>query len=88
MQQPISLRQPIQAIITLPHRAHESTQRIDVIFSRVAAVLVDLADADLDGGVVFGFDDAVRCAAFAGDVTVVRGWELVGSSMERVLRRR
>merc|ERR1712230_95489 len=32
--------------------------------------LVNLADAELDTGVVFGFDDAVGRAAFAGDVEI------------------
>ncbi len=32
------------------------------------AVLVDLGNGDLDGGVVLSLDDAVGCAAFARDI--------------------
>jgi len=39
-----------------------------VVLARVAAVLVDLADADLDAGVVLGLDDTVGRAALAWDV--------------------
>jgi hypothetical protein len=41
-----------------------------VVLAGVAAVLVDFGDAELHGGVVLGFDDAVGGGAFAGDVTV------------------
>jgi len=40
-----------------------------VVLARVAAVLVDLGDADLHAGVVLGLDDAAGRAALAGDVT-------------------
>ena len=60
-----------------PHRPHEATQRIHLVLARVPAVLVHFADGDLHGGVVFGFDDAVCRAAFAGDVAGRRGGELV-----------
>ena len=68
LQQPIPLRQPVQRVIPLAHSPHKATQRIDLVFARVATVFIDFANGDLDGGVVFGFDDAVGCAAFAGDV--------------------
>jgi hypothetical protein len=72
LQQSIPLTQPIQRIITLAHRAHEAAQRIDLVLARVASVFVHLADGDLHRGVVFGFDDAVGGAAFAGDVAVLK----------------
>ena len=68
LQQPIPLCQPIQRIIPLTHSPHEAAQGIDLVLARVAAVLIDFADGDLNGGVVFSFDDAVGCAAFTGDV--------------------
>jgi hypothetical protein len=68
LQKPIFLRQPIQTVITLRSTPHESAERIHLVLACISAVLVDFADADLYGGVVFSFDDAVRCAAFAGDV--------------------
>lgn len=39
-----------------------------MVLARVPAVLVDFANADLDGGVVLGLDDAVGRAALARDV--------------------
>lgn len=68
LQQPISLRQTIQRIIPLAHRPHETTQRINLVLTRVPAVLVYFADGNLHGGMVFGFDDAVCCGAFTGNV--------------------
>jgi len=72
LQQPISLRQSIQAIIALAPTPHESTQRINLVLAGVSTVLVNLADGDLNAGVVFGLDDAVGGAALAGDVAVRR----------------
>ena len=42
-----------------------------MVLTGVAARLVDFADTDLDGGVVFSFDDAVCGGALSGDVAVV-----------------
>lgn len=72
LQEPIPLRQSVQAVVALSAAAHEATERVHLVLAGVAARLVDFADADLDGGVVFGFDDAVCGGAFAGDVAVVR----------------
>jgi hypothetical protein len=68
LQEPILLRQPIQTVVALGSTPHKAAERVHLVLACVSAVLVDFADADLDGGVVFGFDDAVGCAAFAGDV--------------------
>ena len=68
LQQAISLRQPVQTVVALAHRADEAAQRVDLVLARVAAVLVHLADGNLHRGVVFGFDDPVGRGAFAGDV--------------------
>ena len=78
LQIPIPLRQTIDAIIRLAHRPHKPAQGIHLVLVRVPPVLVHLADGDLHRGVVFGFDDAVGCAAFAGDVAV--RWKEVVSS--------
>ena len=72
LQEPIPLRQSIQAIVALSAATHEATERVDLVLTGIAARLVDFADADLDGGVVFGFDDAVCGGALARDVAVVR----------------
>ena len=69
LQETISLCQPVQRVVALPHRPDESTQRVDLIFTCVPTVLVDFADADLDGGMVLRFYDTVCSAAFAGDIT-------------------
>ena len=39
-----------------------------VLAGDLTAVLVDLGDGDLDGGVVLGLDDAVGGRALPGDV--------------------
>ena len=70
LQETILLRQPIDTVVALAHGAHKAAQRIDLVLASVAAVLVDFADGDLYRRVVFGFDDAVRGAAFARDVAV------------------
>ena len=70
LQEPVLLRQPVHAVVALGSRSYESTQSIDLVLAGVSSILVHFAEADLHGGVVFGFDDAVGCAALAGDVAV------------------
>lgn len=60
LQKAIPLRQPVQTIIPLGSRPDKTTQCIHLILARVAAVVVNFGDGDLDRGVVFGFDYAVR----------------------------
>ena len=51
--------------------AHQcNLQSIDLVLASIPPILIHLADGDLHGSVVFGFDDAVRGAAFTGDVAV------------------
>ena len=64
----VPLGEAVHAVVALAHRAHEAAERVDLVLAGVAAVLVDLGDADLDGAVVLGLDDAVGRAALAGDV--------------------
>lgn len=68
LEETVALGQSVQGVIALGSRPHESAQGVDLVLAGVAAVFVNLADAELDTGVVFGFDDAVGRAAFAGDV--------------------
>jgi hypothetical protein len=70
LEEPVLLGKAVEGIVRLGARAHEAAERVDLVLARVAAVLVDLADADLHAGVVLGFDDAVCCAALAGDIAV------------------
>jgi len=70
LEEAIPLRQPVQAVIALGSRSHEAAKCIDLVLARVAACLVDLSNGNLHAGVVFGFDDAVGCAALTGDVEV------------------
>jgi hypothetical protein len=72
LQEPIALRQSVQAIVTLGAASHEAAECIDLVLARITARFVHFADAYLDGGMVFGFDDAVRSRALSGDVAVVR----------------
>jgi hypothetical protein len=68
----VPLGEAVHAVVALAHRAHEAAERVDLVLAGVAAVLVDLGDADLDGAVVLGLDDAVGRAALAGDVPAQR----------------
>lgn len=70
LQETITLCQPVEGVVALAHRADEAAEGIDLVVAGVSAVLVDLSDRDLDGCVVLGLDDAVRCAALAWDQTV------------------
>jgi hypothetical protein len=56
LQEAIALGQSVQAVVALGATAHEAAERIHLVLARVAARLVDFADADLDRRVVFGFD--------------------------------
>ena len=68
----VPLGEPVHAVVALAHRAHETAQGVGLVLAGVAAVLVNVADGDLGGGVVGGLDDAVRRGALAGDVTFRR----------------
>ena len=64
----VPLGEAVHAVVALAHRAHEAAERVDLVLAGVAAVLVDLCDADLHRGVVLGLDDAAGGAALAGDI--------------------
>jgi hypothetical protein len=69
LQQTISLCQSVQGIVALAHRSYEAAEGIDLVLPGVSAVLINLSYGDLDGCVILRLDDAVGCAALAGDVT-------------------
>lgn len=69
LEETITLCQPVEGVVALAHRADEAAEGVDLVLAGVSAVLVDLSDRDLDGCMVLGLDDAVRCAALAGDQT-------------------
>jgi hypothetical protein len=54
LEEAILLCEPVEAVVALAHGAHEAGEGVDLVVAGVAAVLVNLADADLDGGVVLG----------------------------------
>lgn len=60
--------EPVHRVVALAHGAYEAAQSIGLVLAGVATVLVHLADADLDGRVVLGLDDAAGGAALAWDV--------------------
>ena len=68
LQKSILLRQSVQTIVTFRSRPHKPAQCVHLILACVTAVLIDFANGNLDRGVVFCFNDTVRCAAFARDV--------------------
>jgi len=70
LEEAIFLCKPVQAVVGFAHCAHETAESIALVLASVAAVLVNLSDTDLDGGVILGLDDAAGGAALAGDVAV------------------
>jgi hypothetical protein len=77
LEETVPLGEAVDAVVALAHCAHEAAKRVDLVLAGVAAVLVNLGDADLDGAVVLGLDDAVGRAALAGDVPAQRKIKLV-----------
>ena len=68
LEEAVALCEPVDGVVGLAHGADEAGQGVDLVLAGVAAVLVDLCDADLHRGVVLGLDDAAGGAALAGDV--------------------
>lgn len=58
LEESILLCEPVKAVVGLAHGANEAGDGVDLVVTGVAAVLVNLADAQLDRGVVLGPDDA------------------------------
>lgn len=58
LEEAILLCEPVEAIVALAHGADEAAQGVNLVVASVAAVLVNLANADLDRSVVLGLDDA------------------------------
>ena len=58
LEEAVLLCEPVEAVVGLAHGADEAREGVDLVLSGVATVLIDLADADLDGGVVLSLDDA------------------------------
>jgi hypothetical protein len=69
LEEAILLCEPVEAVVGLAHGADEATEGVDLVVTGVAAVLVNLADGDLDGSVVLGLDDAsggrLECVSIA-----------------------
>lgn len=73
LEEAVPLREPVEGVVALADGSDEAAEGVDdVLAGDGAAVLVNLGDRDLDGGVVLGLDDAVGGAALAGDVAVGR----------------
>lgn len=70
LEEAVLLCESVKAVVGLAHGANEAGDGVDLVVPGVAAVLVNLADAQLDRGVVLGPDDASGSRAFAGDVEV------------------
>jgi hypothetical protein len=68
LQQTISLRQSVQRIVALAHCSYEAAESINLGLACESSTLINLSDGDLNRCVVLGLDDAVGCAALAGDV--------------------
>lgn len=70
LQVSITLGKTVEGVVALATGTHEAAQRVRLVLASCAAGLVDLSDGDLHRAVVVGLDDAVGCAALAGDVPV------------------
>jgi hypothetical protein len=70
LEEAVLLCEPVEAVVGLTHGANETADGVGLVVAGVAAVLVNLANAELDRGVVLGPDDASGGRAFAGDVKV------------------
>ncbi len=58
LEETVALCEPVHAVVGLAHSADEARESVNLVLAGVATVLVDLSDADLDGSVVLGLDDA------------------------------
>lgn len=66
----VALGKAVEGVVALAAGTDETAEGVGLVLAGVAAVLVNLADGDLDRGVVVGLDDAVGGAALAGHVAV------------------
>lgn len=66
----VLLGKAVEGVVTLTAGTDETAESVGLVLAGVAAVLVNLADGELDRGVVVGLDDAVGGAALAGDVEI------------------
>jgi hypothetical protein len=57
LEEAVLLCEPVETVVALTHGADEAAEGVDLVVTGVAAVLVNLANADLDGSVVLGLDD-------------------------------
>ena len=70
LEETVPLGEAVHGVVALGHSANETGESVDVILAGdLTAVLVNLGDRDLDGGVVLGLDDTVGGRALPGDVT-------------------
>lgn len=58
LEEAVLLCEPVEAVVGLAHGTNKAADGVDLVVTRVAAVLVNLANAQLDRGVVLGPDDA------------------------------
>ena len=69
LEETVPLSESVHGVVALGHGADETGKGVDVVLAGdLTAVLVNLGDGDLDGGVVLGLDDAVGGRALPGDV--------------------
>jgi hypothetical protein len=58
LEEAVLLCEPVEAVVGLAHGANETADGVSLVVAGVAAVLVNLANAQLNRGVVLGPDDA------------------------------
>jgi hypothetical protein len=72
LEEAVLLCEPVQAVVALAHGADETADGVGLGLAGVAAVLVNLGDADLDGTMILGPDDATG-GRLGGISIAVRG---------------
>lgn len=73
----VTLGQAVEGVVALAAGTDEAAKSVGLVLAGVATVLVNLANGELDRGVVVGLNDAVGGAALAGHVAVEREIMLV-----------
>lgn len=66
----VLLGKAVEGVVGLAAGTDEAAESVGLALAGVAAVLVNLANGELDRGVVVGLDDAVGGAALAGHVAI------------------
>jgi hypothetical protein len=82
LEEAVLLCEPVEAVVALAHGADETADGVGLGLAGVATVLVNLGDADLDGTMVLGPDDATGGRLGGISIAIrnqveVKGWRVL-----------